>query len=198
MKRMLICTGMVGLLATSSFADDGAEPQQAALSFAAVEMHDQEILLTWKTEDVSPDGDYLVERSVDGESFDLRGETPALPKSERQHYMLADHVPQDGRVYYRLSSRNKLGEVTPIKTISIKVGQQGITVLPRRSTGKVYVTTGGASKSVSIMTSEGKKISEFIVRKKMYPVDLSNLPAGIYLLQSEDNGELSTARIEKI
>ncbi len=165
--------------------------------------------LLWNTETEIDNSKFIIERSFDAVHFDSIGVvvTKAINgnSSNTLSYIYEDLQPQKNKQYYRLkiidkSNRFKYSEIVAVRrtTGAIEI----VDVRPNPTSGMVTFNVSGSNNKL-VITLRSMEGTTIISKKtqQLYGlnVDLSNLPAGIYLLEVEDaeNGSKSNQKIVK-
>jgi Leucine-rich repeat (LRR) protein len=94
--------------------------------------------LQWKTTDEENTGQFIVQRSTDGVSFNPIGTVPAKNTIGEQTYGFTDNNPQTGNNYYRLKMQDLDGRFTysPIVRIAIAALPADCQAYPNPATGR--------------------------------------------------------------
>jgi Concanavalin A-like lectin/glucanases superfamily/Secretion system C-terminal sorting domain/Sortilin, neurotensin receptor 3, len=89
------------------------------LSFDAV-LRNKQVDIAWKVADEKDVNHYIIERSLDGKTFDF------LKKQEKGNFSSADEAPQYGVNYYRLKVVENDGQITysPIRSVNFETGKK--------------------------------------------------------------------------
>jgi hypothetical protein len=158
-------------------------------------------VLSWETSTEHNVASHVVERSAGGSKWEEVGRTPGLlSSSTATQYSMDDKQPL-AKAYYRLRSVDVDGRESISKTILL-VRQSGAgiqAVFPSPTEGPSTVRYGSDFEqdiTLRVMDLQGRVVIEKPVSvlkgSNDFPIDLSALPAGDYLLSTESNGVFST------
>ncbi len=165
--------------------------------------------LSWTTATENNNRKFLVERSIDGNNFTAVGDvaTKAINGTSNTalNYTFVDATPLQGKSYYRLQmiDNNSTSKYSPIVTIRRGAGKLEIVdVRPNPTTGNLYFNVLGTSNSlnVAIRDLSGKMvINKGLLQNGNFKIDMSQLSAGMYMLEAVDvrNGEKAIFKVIK-
>lgn len=160
-------------------------------SFNVMRSGARQAKLYWTTESETNNDFFLVQRSIDGTSFEDIGEVKGHgTTSKRQTYEFFDNEPKDGKNYYRLIQYDFDGSsaLSGIRSVVFEGGERtqlSIVAQPNPFINTVQVTyeTDQIS-SLSVYSAEGSLIEEMKftgdVNQKL---DLSGMPIGVYVIK---------------
>lgn len=111
-----------------------------------------------------------------------------------------------GNYSVTLKATNLYGNSTVTKADYITVGVDGIvvnkssfSVYPNPTSGKVTITnTSGREQEIAIYSMLGKQLSSFLSSSLSFEVDLTGMPAGIYMVQLVDTHSKQVQHIKVI
>ena len=150
------------------------------------------VALEWLTNSTYRSEEYVIEKSLDGEYFEV------LTKLENSEYSLEtayfnamDLQPVAGKNYYRLKQtfNDNTFDYSEIKTIDFGIDLQAIELFPNPSRGELFINLkayAGEKGSIIISNQFGKIIEEVLVEtlpSDLYQIDLSTYSNGLYLMQ---------------
>jgi len=142
-------------------------------------------LLTWSTtEEVNSDR-FEIQRSSEGKSWEQIGTVASNGESSTlKNYHFIDQTPLNGQNLYRLRMVDKDGTFAYSRVRSLTQENGPIAfVYPNPATEKVFLNASGkAAVSVQVVTAAGAIVST--LEPSQGYIDVSKLPAGIYLLQA--------------
>jgi endoglucanase Acf2 len=148
------------------------------------------VLLQWYTTD---EGTYFVERSADGQTWQVIGEqTSPENKAAPWHYRMEDHDPLQGVNYYRVK-KNDDGQFVYSKIIAVHTNHAGAgitAVFPNPSQDIFILTTSGPVEEYSFELYDltGRKITaELIIQEQsgnQAVVTAGSWASGMYFLQA--------------
>lgn len=158
-------------------------------------------LLYWATATESNNKGFEIEKSTDGVRFDLIGFVEGSGDNSReQRYAFEDAAPftRAGQVvYYRLRQVDNDGQFEYSKVVSVRnsKGTTSIQVYPTTTTRMLTVTAGGEPVDVvAVINQVGQVV---LTAQQVSSVDMSALPAGLYLVLVKARQEQATERVFK-
>ncbi|MES2431408.1 MAG: pectinesterase family protein [Bacteroidota bacterium] len=158
--------------------------------------------LSWKTENELNIKEYIIESSLNGNSFSEIGRL-ASSTSLSNRYQFTDNNFTNATVYYRLRIVNNSGQVT--YTNILKISNQSktfsINIYPNPVERELQISYPKAQKDafVTIKSTDGKKLLYQKLQNGTVAtfMDVSKLVKGVYLLTYSSNGETITKRVIK-
>ncbi len=190
-----------------TYVDLGALPVEW-LSFEAAEVNRQ-VALNWATASETNNALFEIERSLDGQHFQPIGTQPGAGFSEDiQYYQFTDKDVVPGILYYRIKQvdfdgGNEYSRIVEVH-LSDLVGQGILSAYPTPTSGAFnleYRSAGEAYATFRVMTTSGMVVHQqslsTIKGIHTYRVDLSDLPAGIYLYQWIQGDQMYTHKLIK-
>lgn len=159
------------------------------MSFEA-KADEEKVHLKWSTATEKNNESFTVEKATDGENFS----TVAIVKgagnsSARKDYYVADPSPYKGLSYYRLKQSDFDGKFNYSKIIAVEFlkEEDGLKIYPNPSSGSVTIEFleqfVSQSTRVSLKNVYGKQVKfNQLISKNQIKLDLSELPAGVYLV----------------
>ncbi len=161
--------------------------------------------LTWTTSSESNTKHFDIERSSDGQIWKSQGIVKAAGNSNiTQRYDFLDKNPSD-KAYYRLRSVDNDGRTELSNVIYLSNSKEyEIDVFPVPSSDNVTIRYNASENSeagVNLFDVAGKLcLSQKVELQKGvvdYPLNISELPRGVYLLQFNNNGKTLVNKIIK-
>ena len=163
------------------------------------DFEDDEVILTWVTDNEIDNDRFEIERSFDGRSFEVIGtETPLNNLNVENTYEFVDRQPQFGANYYRIRQVDFDGQSTTTEIIVVFADAERFefTIFPNPVQDKLKIKANFSTPEmlVNIVNLSGKTVYQQILDQDVSveeaSIDVSNFPAGIYyvLLKS---GEIS-------
>jgi hypothetical protein len=160
-------------------------------------------LLTWGTASEINSSVYVIEKSLDGSSFEQIGKVKAAGNSfTAMKYSFTDPSITAGVTYYRLAEYDIDGSVhySSIKVIH-KDGISGVQVMPNPNNGTFVVTlnnTGEVKSTVNVLNSLGQVVYVGEASASNFrSIDISNLASGVYILQISTHEETIVIKVVK-
>ncbi len=168
------------------------------------------IRLTWATASERNSQSFSIERSTDGESWEVIGSKEAQGYSSQvSNYEFMDHIPpRSSKLSYRLLQIDRDGSYSYSHTIEL-FSEGGNTpldvdVYPNPSRGKVEVMLhnfrGHEPVQVAIRNLEGQIVYETrfeVLISNKIPLDLNSLSGGYYILSISQGNMLTSSPVVK-
>jgi len=113
------------------------------MSFNAILLENKQVLLDWSVATEINNEYYIVERSLDGISFEEIGRRPSLNLTNtEQRYDMIDSSPKSGLNYYRIKQVDFDGtfSYTPVRSITINSFENKINIFPNPVNEKSIVS----------------------------------------------------------
>jgi hypothetical protein len=169
------------------------------VSFSAL-IKGNSVALNWQTATETNNRGFGVEKSSDGRNWSEFAFVQATaPNGSGSFYAAEDVAPVQGMNFYRLRQVDLDGKFaySPVKQVNFNGIQQEVVVYPNPSRGFVNVLANvpGTQVQYSITDLSGKSVQSGVLRTEgsANRLNISGLPAGIYLLQVRDeNGPRTT------
>ncbi|RYD96803.1 MAG: hypothetical protein EOP54_12765 [Sphingobacteriales bacterium] len=167
------------------------------LSFFTGAKDPQGVKLNWQTLSEQNSGRYEILRAADGVSFHTIGVVNAAGTSNKQiNYSFTDFTPLAGVNYYQLNQVDKDGASEKSKIVSVDADLiASVFKIAQTAEANFQVTISSDRKStskLSVINLKGERLLEMsaILDKGLnaFPITLSGLPSGIYILQSSVDG----------
>lgn len=158
--------------------------------------------LNWRTVSETNNKFFTVERSSDGVYFTPLVNVEAAGNSNAVvSYQALDANPYTGYTYYRLKQTDLNGKVTYAKNI-VSVynvfAQSTLSVYPNPSNGIIQLDLENKEAGVlSVKNSLGEIVFTIELSVENSQIDLSHLPAGIYILSLETGAKTETCKFIK-
>ncbi len=150
------------------------------------------IQLDWKTADEFNNEGFEIERRTENErDFTSIGEVPATadPQAVNQYEFLDKNVRPGIQYYYRLRQNDFDGqfEYSDIRTARIESTNSGMQVYPSPVRNELFglLNTGfGMETELRLYDLNGRIIKEQVASGNEFIMDMSGLPAGVYVLKA--------------
>lgn len=168
---------------------------------------DNTVELGWETAFEEGNEYFAVERSFDGNEFEVIGKVAgAGDAAVAMRYEFVDEAPQVGLNYYRLRQVDFDGAETTFSTRVVRLGSvladNDIKIAPSRTSGEFNILTSAALDgdiTYSLFDMNGQ-----LIRSETYDasntakaVDLASMSSGVYVLQLQTNLGSTTERVVK-
>jgi hypothetical protein len=151
--------------------------------------------LSWTTTDEINTDHFELQKSNDGTQFQKLATIPAMNMAGNHHYQFTDPLPLPGRSYYRLQMIDIDGQYTYSRIASLDFGKaqtliSAIYPNPVKDIVNIAVAEAANNQSIQLISQDGKIIlTKQLTARGVYQLDLSALPAGIYLVKTS-TGEI--------
>lgn len=171
-----------------------------------IERYKNEINIFWQTASETNSDYYILERSLDLQSWEVIGELAAAGNSNLLlDYSFIDHNPQIGSNYYRLLQVDFDGKYEyfgPIhQSFTTNSEIESINIYPNPNTNGILSITYGGSViqsvgNIEIYDYSGKLIMSQKMKYNDNPtIDISQLSKGVYLLQYISNQQIISKKL---
>ncbi|TDW96244.1 T9SS type A sorting domain-containing protein [Dinghuibacter silviterrae] len=160
-------------------------------------------LLQWTTAGKDGTGDFVIERSTDGQHFDsLALVTNPLDISTEYSYQYKDQTPFAGRNYYRLKMIDPFGDVSYSNIVLVGFDSEnktGITCYPNPVQDVLHVSLPVASEvTVRIFDLRGREVGVYKDdNTNQLSLPVQTLSTGMYVATIEQDGERYTQKVVK-
>jgi hypothetical protein len=140
--------------------------------------------LSWQSQNEINFSKFEVERSSDGLSFVSIGSVNALHGNAINSYSLSDNDPSIGYNFYRLKQINSDGQFTYSKIIKIDFSKRlSITITPNPAKNYITVSTSDVIKELRLISLDGKMVNRWTNVSGTSTLDISTIPAGVYIVK---------------
>lgn len=162
----------------------------------------QAIQLSWSTLTEKGTSHFIIERTLDGNVFELIGNRKAVGESNvKQDYYFTDTSPKKGVNLYRIKAVDFNGQFDYSEIVAVKLADEAIlTVYPNPVTDNINISLQSQNTvKLNIYDLEGKKqISvDSDGLEAGTSVDVSKLSIGVYILEVIDGNIRRTIRFVK-
>ncbi|SDG57488.1 Por secretion system C-terminal sorting domain-containing protein [Dyadobacter soli] len=158
------------------------------VSFVGMANDDQSVQLDWRVTEQQNIETYKIQYSTNGRDFQPAGSVPATDMLQSNYTFR--HTPSPGAavLYYRLLIEERDGARSFSRMVS--VGLQGpgqVIVYPNPAVAAVRVKRPGATGTTGrLLDQSGRKVRAWVFKSDEHWVDVSALPAGLYLMLFSD------------
>jgi hypothetical protein len=143
---------------------------------------ENDVVLTWRTASEINNDYFEVHRSQDAEHWDVVGELKGAGTTHDEHtYELVDRYPLEGRSYYRLKQVDYNKKYGFSGIVSVDFNGRSIAIWPNPSSGVFNVSASDVA--VEVWDIQGKRILSSQLDDSKTGIDLSDQPAGVYVLK---------------
>jgi hypothetical protein len=160
--------------------------------------HPKTAIIDWATATELNSSHFIIERSVDGLSFEDIGQVKAANKAST--YRFIDTNPIADVLYYRIRQVNFDGQFTYSKIVSVKMGNldNKFTVYPNPMKDHLMVNTNfEGDYTIDLFDITGKLLQSHKANQLSLQLSTSDLPAGIYMISAKSNLVQQTFKIVK-
>ncbi len=153
--------------------------------------------LDWQTATEINFSHYVVERSIDGISFEKLGEVKG--RGNAQTYEFLDAIPHSGINYYRLKLIDIDGSSEYSKIVSVGQNVSGkVKIYPNPAHDVLNIDVSDYQKaSVRVVDILGRDIIVKADFSDKTQIDLSSLANGIYFIEVNTNGQIMREKVVK-
>jgi hypothetical protein len=144
------------------------------------------VQLRWSTATEQNSLAFAVEHSTDGRVWKRIGTVNAAGNSSsRQEYSLLHTAPMEGINYYRLQQQDRDGASTYSRVVTVRYGKAlQASLYPNPVKAGLTVRTGSAQPgSITLFTTAGQPVKRAAIQGFETSLDVSGLPAGVYLAE---------------
>lgn len=196
-----------GIKDFSPFSMTGTTPLPVKLVAFEAKRTGSSVACSWATASESDNNHFSVERSLDGQTFQALGTVAGAGTSSLQHsYRFVDAQPVSTLAYYRLHQVDNSGRdsYSPVATVAGLAASVQLAAAPNPTDGQLSVTLSTPEATTvrgTLSTVLGSSVLSFEqaieAGLQVLPLDLSTLPAGVYLLRVETPQGRQTLRVSK-
>jgi N-acetylneuraminic acid mutarotase len=148
-------------------------------------------MLTWQTVDELNTARFGVQRSTDGADFSDVGSVAAEGSGNNSYSFDDAALPAGaGTFYYRLKMVDRDSSFSWSTTIIVHDGEAssaGLILYPNPAQGsstlQLPANSGLLNTPASLFDIGGRMIRQYLITSQQQPIDLSNIPQGVYLLK---------------
>ena len=170
------------------------------LTFFRGEMTEQGVALTWQTASEEINEGFEVQRSVDGENWEVLDFVEGAGTTlEIQDYNYTDYEALEGISYYRLKQMDFDGnfEYSDIVEITVKqLNETAIKIYP--TLVRNNLTIEGGQGQVMIYNTLGQPVAPVTQYENKANISLVHLPKGQYFLRIQNENKISTTSFIKV
>ncbi|GGA91606.1 T9SS type A sorting domain-containing protein [Puia dinghuensis] len=173
-------------------------------SFSALLQSDGDVSLNWIVSTQVNNKGFGVEYSQDGATWtELAFIDGAGNEEQDASYSYIHHSPAAGKNFYRIRQvdNNGLASYSAIKTIDIQQSNVLVSCWPNPAKDQIQIRTTKSSMqgaSVRIFDRSGKLIIQSVWASEFCSINISSLPAGIYLIHIQSvEGEMYNTKVLK-
>ncbi|MFN3918326.1 MAG: LamG-like jellyroll fold domain-containing protein [Flavobacteriales bacterium] len=174
----------------------GGDQLPVELLYLTATAKESNVEIDWATASELNSSHYTVERSIDGLNWEFVGKVNAGGNSNQLiAYTLKDEKPHRGLSYYRLEQVDMDNTKKTYGPVAVELRKSGvITFYPNPVENIVYVESS-ENTLLTIYDNMGRLIKEQHIEKGINQLNLSEMPSGLYLLQT--SGRLELTKLSK-
>lgn len=147
---------------------------------------EKKAFLTWQTASEKNNDYFEVQRSANGMEFYPIGQVPGYGNSSSiQSYQLIDPVPMAGNNYYRLKQVDEDGSYQFSELKVLYFEEANIGIYPNPANDWIMVVNPFETAELRILDITGKLLLTTLVSEGNQTIDISNLAAGVYVVETK-------------
>ena len=185
-------TPVVTNTAITTIKNDGLFPLKL-LSFKGNRLLQGNVFLYWQTANEENTKSFDIEQSFTGRNFEKIGEVKAFGNGDHSYAYTSDKV-FTGNVYFRLKMKDKDGTFTYAPVVLIKAGdaKRCFVIGANPLNDKLVINAINPSiinTEATLINSVGVVVKRFVLKASTQNVDVSALPAGLYVVHTQMGSE---------
>lgn len=183
----LIASGATRFITLGSVSPATPLPIELS-SFEGICKEDGSVKLDWQTASETNNDYFAIEKTVDGEKFELLSKVKGSGNSQSEKkYSYTDNLTDKPTMYYRLKQTDFDGSFnySPIITVNCNSNLQQIFIIPNPAKNEITVSNLKPGSEIIILNALGEVMMEF--KNTIDPVmtmDVSHLKEGVYYIRS--------------
>lgn len=157
-----------------------------------------EVQLHWATATEQNNAGFQVQRSSDALRFEAIAEVPGVGNSMQVvEYDALDRSPLPGTSYYRLLQTDFDGTTSYSDVVSVTIAKSELLAYPNPADDRLWITGTSSGDDVVLMDAMGRTLRTVPANDALFSLDLSDLPAGRYVIRVAGAGGLRTVPVVK-
>ena len=171
------------------------------LTFTAIPMNKNKVSVEWSTASEKNNDHFLIERTVDGENFELVGKQNGKVNSNtKSNYSLIDHQPLKGVSYYRLKQVdiNNDFSYSPLAAVNFDETQElNCSLFPNPNKGEFTINGNIEGAEVIIYNAIGQKVEYTVSSKASSNINIncSSFAKGFYFVTIKTGNKSKTEKL---
>ncbi len=171
-----------------------------SLSAFTAQKSNSSVKLSWTTAQETNSGSFVIERSVDGNSWTNIGTQAAAGNTSKPtDYIFYDNSPLDGINYYRLKEVDLDGKATYSATRSVLFASRfQLSVSPNPAHDYINLYVSNASNEtyhIQLTDTNGKLLKNFDSSEQHLLINTSTFAKGMYFIKYVDNNTTITKKV---
>jgi len=180
--------------------NDAAGPLPVKLNSFIVQKINNSAKISWSTEQETNSSHFIVERSVDGRTWNAIATVPAAGNSsQRIDYSIYDNAPMKGINYYRLKQADKDAkyEYSDIKKALFNTNYTAeVAPNPAKDFINLYMAkSGNQPATIQLLNAAGKMVYQTTSTQSHLQINTTGLSKGLYFVKVIDANNVTTIRV---
>ncbi len=180
--------------------NDAAGPLPVKLSSFTVQKIDNSAKISWSTEQENNSSHFIVERSVDGRTWNAIATIVAAGNSShRIDYSTYDNAPMRGINYYRLKQVDKDAKFDYSiveKALFNSTYTAQVVPNPAKDFINLYIAkSGNHQANIQVLNSAGKLVYKTTSTQSQLKINTAGLSKGLYFVKVIDAGNVTTIKV---
>lgn len=175
-------------------------PLPVRLLYFGAGLFEKGVQLRWSTATEQNAWQFTVAHSTDGRVWKSIGTVQAAGNSStRTDYSLLHANPVEGTNFYRLQQQDKDGANTYSRVVPVRFGKGlMVSLYPNPVKTSLSIRTGSALPgTITLFTTAGQPVKHMAIRGYQTVVDMSGLPAGVYLAEIRQGSQQQRLSVVK-
>lgn len=157
------------------------------------------ICLLWSTENEQNFSHFVVEKSKNGTDFSMFSTITAHYTGQRNTYTITDNSPANGVNFYRLRIVDNNGTFSYSRIVKVDFSKPlTVTVQPNPATDIIILKGTEGYQLVRIVDLSGSIRIQKTIQNSIQEINISSLPAGMYLVQLLNGKEKEIIKMMKL
>lgn len=159
--------------------------------------------LSWQTAEEKNFSHFELLRSADGKDFSKLTTINATGNASGSSYAYTDERPFEGKNFYRLNMVDADGRarLSDVVELSVKSGSGlAVSIHPNPVAQQLHININGkmdGKGQIQVLDITGKVLQSVPVSNSSISVDMSQLPAGTYMIRYTDNSHQQLSKVTK-
>ncbi len=156
------------------------------------------VLLSWQTQNEMNVSHFEIERSINGNSFQVINNVQAANSPLPNSYYFTDPYPMPGVSYYRIKMVDRDGQFR--YTSTIKINFLGITVMqvyPNPAKDEIVIAGINSNGMIKLLSPDGRVLLQQSAAGQSMTLSISGLPQGVYIVEYNDGKNTQRQKLIK-